>query len=154
MKNLKMGALCVLFILYYSSSIAQQTLPINEPDYNKPKLFSDIPQKIFLNTQILEGLLNAEVGRTIAVPLTGAFTYQGAVISKSDALDAHAKSIVIKCTNRPGATFTLSRIKNRDGSFSYKGRIISFKNSDAFELLFEDGHYILLKKHLYEIFSE
>lgn len=47
MKTIRTTVLCVCITLYNLSSFAQeQKILINEPDYNKPKLFSHLPDKI------------------------------------------------------------------------------------------------------------
>jgi hypothetical protein len=159
MKILKKGALCALLSLLYMGTMAQRTvheksLPINEPDYRKPKLFSDLPETISLNIDLLQSLLTAEIGKTVSIPITKSINYQGTVISKSDAFDASTKSVVIKSTNRKGSTFTFSKVVDASGSFTYRGRIISFNNIDAFELASEKGQYILQKKNLYDLYNE
>ena len=154
MKILKSGALCVLLYACALSSAAQKTLPVSEPDYNKPRLFADLPQKFTLNIKAFDSLLDLPEGQSINVPLSGQLRYQGIVVSKSNPADTEVKSIVIKSTNRLGATFTFTRIRNMDGSFAYKGRLLSHKHSDAYEIQLENGQYILNKNHLYDLFNE
>ena len=159
MKILKKGALCALLSLLYVGAMAQRpvhekSIPINEPDYRKPKLFEDLPETISLNVDQLQTLLDAEIGKNVSFPMVKGVTYQGTVISKSNALDAATKSVVIKCTNRRGATFTFSRVLGADGEVTYRGRIISFNNIDAFELAQQNGQYILQKKSLYDLYNE
>jgi hypothetical protein len=128
--------------------------PITEPDYNKAKLFADLPQKFKVDLQSLESLLDLAVGDGVNMPLTGNVRYQGIVASKSDGQDPNVKSVVIRSKNRLGSTFSFARIRNTDGSYKYTGRILSLNHSDAFELHRENGEYVLTKKHLYDIFSE
>ncbi|HYH14505.1 MAG TPA: hypothetical protein VD794_04770 [Flavisolibacter sp.] len=154
MKILKTGALCVLLHALALSSNAQNNLPLSEPDYNKPKLFDDLPSKFPLDVKLLELLLDLPIGQSLAIPLTKGLRYQGVVVSKSDASDPNLKSIVIKSTNRGGAIFNFTRLRNEDGSNTYMGRILSHKHGDAFEIEFEDGQYILNKKQLYDLFNE
>ena len=154
MKILKSGALCVLLFACALSSTAQKSLPVSEQDYNKPKLFADLPQKLPLNVKALELLLDLSEGQSINVPLTDKMRYQGVVVSKSDPSDPNVRSIIVKSTNRLGSTFTFTRVLNLDGSVFYRGRLLSYKHSDAYEIEEEDGHYILNKKHLYDLFNE
>jgi hypothetical protein len=159
MKNLTKGALCALLCLLYAGAGAQKTVheklaPVNEPDYHKPKLFNDLPETISLDIDLLQSLLDAELGKTVSIPITKTVNYQGTVISKSAGYDAATKSVVIKSTNRKGATFTFSKITEANGVVSYKGRIISFNNIDAFELAMDNGQYILQKKNLYDLYNE
>ena len=154
MKILKSGALCVLLYACALSSAAQKSLPVSEPDYNKPKLFADLPQTLILNVKALEQFLDLPEGQSINVPLTDKIRYQGTIVSKSDPLDTEVKTVVIKSTNRLGSSFTFTRIRNVDGSFAYRGRLLSHKHSDAYEIQQENGQYILNKKSLYDLLDE
>lgn len=155
MKILKTIATGVLLIVCTQHSSAQsQTIPLNEPDYNKPKLFADLPQKMTLNLLQLEALFNLPVGAAIDAQVSGNFRFQGTVVSRSDAQDPSVKSIVLRSSNRQGATFTVTKRTNEDGSSAYIGRMISMKHGDAYELILENGAYILNKTGLYDLFSE
>lgn len=155
MKSLKTGAICVLLSLCAFGANAQQTAaPFNEPDYNKPKIFADLPQRMQLNVDVLETLLNTEVGKNINVFIAPGFNFHGVIVSKSDASSAHTQSVVIKSINRQGATLTFTRNQNEEGGYSYLGRILSFKHGDAFEVAQEDGKLVLVKKELYDLFNE
>jgi len=153
MKVLRTIAVCVtLVVCHYQGSA--QTIPLNEPDYNKPKLFTDLPQKLNLRLADVDASLNQQVGSQVAIQLSDRFSFQGVVVSKSDAADPSVKSVVIKSSNRVGATCTLTKIINTDGSVSYKGRIMSFRHGDAFEVALENGSYVLNKTTLYELYNE
>jgi hypothetical protein len=155
MKILKSGALCVLLCFGSVCMYAQnEPLPVSTPDYNKPKLFADLPDKFTVDVKALEPLFDVEEGQSVNVRLTGPFNYHGTVVSKSSPKNFSTKSIVIKSTNRQGAVLTFTRTLNTDGTYSYIGRILSHKHSDAFEIEEEKGQYVLVKKHLYDIFNE
>jgi hypothetical protein len=155
MKTLKTCALGVLLTLCYLHSAAQDaSVPLNEPDYNKPKLFSDLPQRIYLKIVFLEALFDLPVGTNINTQVSEAFSFTGTVVSKSNVQDASIKSIVIRSANRPGAVFTFSRAAKPDGSFSYNGRIMSRNHSDAYEVKQEKGVYVLNKISLYDLINE
>jgi hypothetical protein len=154
MKHLKTGALWMTFLFSSLLATAQKPAPVNEPDYNMPKLFADLPQQIAVNIPALETLLNLAEGQAVNLPLVGNARLAGVVVSRSNPADLNVKSVVINSTNRSGATFTFTRIRNADGTFDYIGRILSYKNSDAYELVKEAGQYRLVKRHLYDIFSE
>ena len=155
MKLLKSGALCVLLCICSMSMNAQNgTLPVNVPDYNKPKLFADLPEKFTIDVQFLSHLFDIPEGENVVVRLTGPFNYQGTVVSRSNPKDNTIRSVVIKSTNRQGAVLTFTRTVNTDGSYAYIGRILSQKHSDAFEVEQQEGQYVLVKKHLYDLFNE
>lgn len=155
MRILKIGALFLLLFAGAISCAAQNNpFPLTEPDYNKPRLFDDLPSKFPVDVKLLEALLDLPEGEPLSFNLAKGAHFQGKVVSKSDPIDPNVKSIVIKSTNRIGSTFTFTRLRNEDGSFSYQGRILSRKHSDAFEIQVENGQYVLTKTQLYEIISE
>ncbi len=154
MNQLKSCVICVLLTICFMNSIAQQVPSFREPDYNKPKLFADLPEKITLNVSSLSDLLSASEGQSVNVHLGGNFNYRGVVVSKSDPSDAYVKSIVIKATNRQGATLTFTQVRNSEDGINYIGRILSYAHSDAFDIKSENGQYKLVKKNLYDLFNE
>lgn len=155
MKILKTGALCVLLCMACMSTYAQkESLPFSEPDYNKPKLFADLPNKFNLDLPSFESLLELSEGQAVNVRLTGPFNYHGTVVSTSDPRDESFRSVVIRSVNRQGAVLTFTRTKNTDGTYTYIGRILSHKHSDAFQIEQENGQYVLVKKQLYDLFNE
>lgn len=155
MKKLITKTLGVLLCLCSLHSIAQdQKVPLNETDYNKPKLFNDLPQKMNLRVTELENLFQYQVGSPVNVRITDNFLFEGVVVSTSDAKDISVKTVVIRSTNREGASFTFTRTTSKEGGNTYLGRIISRNNGDAFEILPENGTYVLQKKNLYDLISE
>lgn len=153
MKILKISAICVLFSLIYLSASAQN-IPLNDPDQNKPHLFADMPQRMRVQVSDLESLLNLPVGASVNTVLAPGFNFQGIVVSISPVSDAAVKSVVIKSTNRKGATLTFTKTINANGSVKFLGRIISMKNGDAFEMVKENDQYVLQKKNLSELVTE
>ena len=154
MKTLKAITVCVLFSLSYFYSGAQENLRINQPDYNKPKLFEDLPQKMNVTIPDMESLLTLSVGAPVTAKLSKSFYIKGTIVSKSGDSASAVRSVVIKSTNRQGAVLTFTRIKDTDGSFVYRGRIMSRDNSDAYEIVKENDQYVLEKKSYYEMVRE
>jgi hypothetical protein len=155
MKILKTSALAALLAVSYLQSPAQTpTVPINEPNYNKPKLFSDLPDNLSLRLTDMEALLDLLVGTPVASSIATGFPLTGVVVSKSNPSDAFVKTVVIKSSNRPGAIFTFSRVTSIDGSFSYTGRMMSKDAGDALEIIKEANGYVIRKKGLYDLISE
>lgn len=153
MKKLKSAAICILLSICYLGAVAQIS-HTSKADYEKPSLFSDLPEKLNLNVPALEALFNLPAGQSIHVPFGGSFTLSGVIISKSDPNDTNVKTVVIKSSNRKGAALTFTRIRKENGSFSYLGRMFSYNHRDAFELIFESGHYFLAKKKSLDIINE
>jgi hypothetical protein len=154
MKKLKAIAIGALLTVSYLHAGAQEKIPLNEPDYNKPKLFADLPQKINLKIVDMESLFSAATGSSVSARLTDHFIFQGVVVSKSDDKDVTVRSVIVRSTNRLGAVFTFTKITGEDGSIVYRGRIISPRNSDAFELVNDKGQYVLQKTNYYDLVNE
>ena len=154
MKTLKTIAFITLFGLSYFFSASQEKIPINEPDYNKPKLFEDLPQRMNLTISDMESLFDFSVGTSVMAKLTKSFAFKGTIVSKSGNSGTTVRSVVIKSTTRQGAVLTFTKITNQDGSFAYRGRIISNGSIDAYEIIKENDQYILQKKNYYEMVRE
>lgn len=158
MKNSGTLVLCFCFVLSAFYSQAQnRPVPINEPDYNKPKLFRNLPDTIVVNTAILNNLLGSEAGRSVNANLSAdfPFQFQGEVLSRTSMENNSTdRSVVLSSSNYNGARFTLSQITNQDGTTRYVGRIISFQHGDLFELQKQKGQYILVKKNFYDLVNE
>jgi hypothetical protein len=154
MKTFKPILIGVLFSLSYLCSGAQEeNIPLNQqPNYNKARLFEDQPQKIDLKVTDLESLFDLPVGSDVTAKFSKSFYLRGNVVSKS--VTETIKSVVIKAANRRGAVFTFTKVIKQDGSFTYKGRILSKDNSDAYDIVKENDQYILQKKNYHEIVSE
>jgi len=155
MKTFKTIAITALFGLSCLYSGAQENLPVNNnPDYNKPKLFDDLPQKMPLTISDMESLFDLPVGTPVMAKLTKSFPFKGTIVSKSGGTETSIRSVVIKSSTRQDAVLTFTKIKNTDGTYTYRGRIISNKSIDAYEIVKENDQYILQKKNYYEMVRE
>jgi hypothetical protein len=158
MKNLRTSVLFACITFYSLCSAAQaQKVPVTEPDYNKPKLFSNLPETIPVSIDNLNNLVNAKPGININTTLsTDSRTapFQGNVVSAVSKYDNKVQTVVIKSTNYNGATLTISKIKKDDGSISYIGRLISFQHGDLYVLQQKDGGFMLVKKNFYDVVNE
>lgn len=155
MKVLTTKTLGLLLLLcgFFTSAQAQK-VPLSDPDYNKPKLFADLPDKMHFNVSDLEQLLTLPVGASINTRLNDKFMVVGTIVSKSNPQTTAAQSIVIRLTNRQGATLTFTKTTDHDGGTRFIGRMVSLKNGDAYDVVKENGVYVLQKKNLYDIISE
>jgi hypothetical protein len=154
MKNLKAiatGVLLAICSLYCGAQ--EKKIPINEPDYHKPRLFTDLPQRMNLDLSSTESILGSKTGSTISIRLSDKFVFEGIVVSRSD-VDSSITSVVVRSTNHPGTNFTFTRTTNPDGSFRYRGRILGKNNGDAYEIVNDKGMYVLEKRNLYDLLSE
>jgi len=157
MKNLRTCLLYAFIALCSLSSAAQiQTARGKNPDITKLILFQNIPEKISVNVDNLNTLLNTPVGKSISINLSdkSQFQFEGMVVSASDKEGDNVQSIVIRSTNYEGARFTLSRFTGADGVISYSGRIISFHHDDLLELKKLDDHFILVKRKYNDLVNE
>jgi len=154
MKYLQLQGLSLLLFFICATTFAQNKIPINEPDLNKPKLFAGLPDKIPVDISSLQSLLNVENGKEVSLKL-GQNTlnkFNGKVISKVNTENVH--SVVIRSGNFNGATFTLSSSTQPNGTVKFTGRIISFQHGDLYELQNQNDQYILIKKNFYDLVNE
>ena len=160
MKNLRTSFLCACITVCSLGSTAQQqdhTIPINQPNLNKPKLFQALPDNVPVSIDNLATLLKTPMGSTVGINLSDkvTFLFEGKVTSAVSKYNNTLQSVVINSTNYLGAQLTLSGISNRDGSISYTGRIVSFAHGDLFELKKQqDGSLVLVKRNFYELVNE
>jgi hypothetical protein len=156
MKHLRLPGLCLLLSFFCATTFAQKSIPVNEPDMNKPKLFTNLPDKIPVDISNLQSLLNAENGKAATLKLgqnTNTMTnFNGKVVSIADADNIH--SVVIRSDNFNGATLTLSSSTQPNGTVKFTGRIISFAHGDMYELQNQNDQYILIKKNYYDVVNE
>jgi len=154
MKTLKTIAITALFCLGYFYSGAQGKPPVNQPNFNKPQLFEDLPQKMNLSVSDMEPLFDLSVGTPVMAKLTKNFHVKGTIVSKSGDVKSAVRSVVINSTTRKGAVLTFTKITNPDGNIIYRGRIISRESIDAYDIVRENGEYVLQKKNYYEMVRE
>ena len=158
MKNLRTSVLCVCVTLYSLCSAAQanNAIPINEPDLNKPKLFQGQPDNIPVSMDNLNSLFGKQVGFTVSVNLADASTFQfnGEVVSTATKYNNTMQSVVIRSSNFNGARFAVSKITDETGATIYRGRIISMQHGDLYELQQVNGKYMLVKRNFYDLVNE
>jgi hypothetical protein len=159
MKNLRTSVLCVCVTLYSLCTAAQANshpVPINEPNYNKPKLFQGQPDNIPVNLDNLNSLFSKQVGLSVSVNLAEASTFQfdGQVISTASKYNNSIQSVVLRCSNFNGAQLTVSKVIDENGTTVYRGRIISMQHGDLYELQQSNGKYALVKRNFYDVINE
>jgi len=156
MKNLKLAGFsaCLTFcsICSIAQNIQNRSVSVNEPDYNKPKLFGDLPERINFDPIVLSALFNTKVGQSINLAVTTGFTISGQVVSKAD--DKNSTSAVVRLTNRPGARLIFTKLTDPNNSVKYIGRIISLKHGDSYEITSENDQYYLKKKGINDLMTE
>ena len=157
MKNLRTLAVCVCISLMSLSSFAQGSNnrpPLNEPDYNRPRLFNNLSERVPFNVNNVSSLFNASIGAAVDLGLseTVPFIMNGEVIATT--YTDKVQKLVIRSSNYAGANMTIIKITNDDGSVTYHGRILSFKHGDFYELQKSTAGYVLVKRDYYELVNE
>lgn len=135
---------------------AQKTVPVNEPNLSRPKLFTELPKEVAITTHDMDRLINADQSKSSEVSLraSGDRSLRGQVISQAVKYSNTVRSVVIRLEDYNGATLTLSSSTNADGTVNYTGRIISFQHGDLYELQKKNDQYILVRKNFYELVNE
>jgi hypothetical protein len=155
MKNLSivLGA-CIAFCSLTSSAqgVDKKMVPLNEPDYNKPKLFADLPDKVDFNPNNFLNLFELQVGQSVNIPVSSSFNFSGQVVSKANT--DKSTSVVIRSTNRLGARLIFTKVTGENNSVTYLGRIISMQHGDSYEIVSDNNHYYFKKKGIYDLISE
>lgn len=157
MKNLRIPGFSLLFILLCSIVAAQDRIPLNEPDLNRPKLFNDLPDQIPVTANDLKNFIttNKETGKQVQLNASDNKTgFSGKIVSHTSKYQNTMNSVVVRLNNFNEATLTLSSSTQPDGTVLYTGRIISFKSGDLYILQKKDEQYILIKRNYYELINE
>ncbi len=157
MKNLRTIALCVTIPLVSLYSSAQtNSIPINEPNPNKPTMFQSMPDNFPVNVDNITSLFSAETGRTVTLNLSDvvSFRFDGQVVSSVSKYNNTIQSVVVRSANFNGAVLTISRISDENGNISYTGRIISMQHGDLFELKNINNQLVMVKRKFNEVVNE
>jgi len=158
MKNLRTAVICACITLcsLYSSAQDQKVI-VNEPNYNKPRLFDNLPDVIPVSIDYLNGLVNSKAGVSINTALSNDVRtahFEGNVVSSVSKYEDKVQSVIIKSTNYNGATLYISRVTTEDGTIKYNGRLMSFQHGDLYVLQQKDDGFVLVKKNYYDVINE
>jgi len=155
MKYLQLPGLTLLLSIFCATASAQKNIPINEPDQNKPKLFTNLPDRIPVDISNLENLMMVGTGKDVSLKLGDKDLqgFSGKVVSVTNKYN-NINSVVIRSSNFNGAILTLSSSTKPDGTVKFTGRIISFQHGDLYELQNQNNQYILIKKNFYDLINE
>ncbi len=158
MKNLRTYVLCACITLCSLFSAAQdQKVIVNEPNYNKPRLFDNLPEVIPVSIDNLNDLVNAKTGASINTTLSSdakTAPFEGKVVSSVSKYADKVQTVVIRSTNYNGATLFISKVVSDDGTIKYNGRLMSFQHGDLFVLQQKDAGFELVKKNYYDVINE
>lgn len=158
MKNLRTLAVYCSLSLYSFCTFAQtgDIVPVNEPNYNKSKLFQNLPDNIPVSMDNISSLFSAQVGRSVSLDLSfdQVFRFDGDVVSVVSKYENTIQSVIVRSTNYAGARLIISRITDAKGSISYTGRIISMQHGDLFELKNVNNQLVLEKRKFNDLVNE
>src|SRR5687767_8391599 len=154
MKNHRTIAFSLCFVFCSIVAAAQQKeVPLNQPDYNKAELFRESPDRITVETFELTRLLTIPIGEPVLMNLPS-FRFDGTVISTVSKYGNKMQSIVIRSSNYEGATLTITKTIDETGNILYRGRILSMKHGDVYELKQDDNGFALVKNKFNNVITE
>ena len=158
MKNLRTITLscCLSFLSFCAVAQSGDFVPINEPSYNKSKLFQNLPDNIPVNMDNISSLFVAQVGRMVSLDLSSdqAFRFDGEIVSIVSKYENKIQSVIVRSTNYNEARLIISKITDVKGSISYTGRILSMQHGDLFELKNINSQLVLEKRKFNDLVSE
>lgn len=158
MKN-RSVILYLLGLLVSFQAAAQNEPPVNEPDYNRPRLFDRMPDTIQLNLTEVSRAFTQQAGEAVDFNLSAdsqmPFRFQGSLLSRTSKYNNALETVVLKSSNFSFASFSLSRVQQPEGGTELKGRIVSLKHGDLYELVkTAAGGYLLVKRNYYDLVNE
>ena len=156
MKLLTNCACCALLLLGISMRSSAQLPAASSPaaNHSQSLLFTGLPDSVLLDVQQLQSLINQEQDAVAQVRFSPNFSLQGKIVSAAHNPDQQWSSVVLKSSNRLGAVFTLSGMRESNGTTTYTGRILSRMHADAYELVQSAGQYYLVKREHGELVEE
>jgi hypothetical protein len=122
--------------------------------HSQSLLFAGLPDSVLLEAHELQALINQELHAVAQVRFSPSFSLQGKIVSAARNTDQQWSSVVLKASNRLGAVFTLSSMRESNGTTAYTGRILSRMHADAYELVHHSNQYYLVKREHSDLVEE
>ncbi len=156
MRNLFTLLLCLCITFISVDVSAQDNLPVRQPDLNRPKLFTNLPERIKVDVSQLFSIMDKQRGSTASVQAaeTQAIRFDGDILFSVTDEASHLKSVMLNLSMFPGARLTVTQLTHPNGSTEYAGRILSFQHGDAYVLEKENDGYYLIKKNFYDLVND
>ena len=124
-----------------------------EKNEGKQTMFTYIAERTTAEVNLMQNLFASKVGESISVKFTDKLQLNGQVTMAEQ--ENNLQSITLRCTNFPGAIFTLSKVTEADGSVVYTGAILSNNHKDIISLeKNSNGNYAWVKKNLSELLPD
>lgn len=158
MKNLRLQMLCICITLLNLCAGAQESYFLApKQDLKKPKIFTNLPERIKVDMLQLNALIERQTGNTTSVSATTddrAVQFDGNILFSVSDPQSKLKSVMLNLPAFNGARFTLTQLTNDDGTKEYAGRILSFQHGDAYQLEKQGDVYFLIKKSFYDLVNQ
>lgn len=122
-------------------SAQEKSFPENIPFHNRIEVRSDVLEELF------------HVRGTFSVQLAPSFNLSGSILNRM-MKDASVTTLLIKTENPLGATLSLSRSVNPNGSIQYAGHLLKLHEADGMLLFEKDNHYYFIRAEQRYLISE
>ncbi|RYY68974.1 MAG: hypothetical protein EOO13_10835 [Chitinophagaceae bacterium] len=99
----------------------------------KPKLFASYPSSFTISETCLQNVFTMAIGQVATIDFGNNLLFPCQVL-RNDVKYSSMQTVIIRSTAFDNALFQITKITNRDQSFSYSGRIINERASDGFEI--------------------
>lgn len=144
MKNLKQLAVLVFLMGTVVSTSAQENPSVSKDSGEKTSYFRQFKDKIEFRTPEMKLALQNRKGQKTRIYLAPDFTFEGEVTEKTNP-HSRLSSMIMRSSNLKGAIFTLSEIREEDGTVSYTGRIFHPESGEAYLLTRDKDKYYFVK---------
>ena len=142
MKKLYACAYAITLLFFYTTR-AQVSPPLNQHVADKPLLFSSLPEKLDCNLEEVDKLFMSSPSQKLQIRLNNQLHLEGTVTEKIYK-SQEVLTINFRVSNYNDALFTISRII-QNGTIRYSGRITSRDNGDVLMLVKEHEKYYFNK---------
>jgi hypothetical protein len=158
MKNLRTAVVCIGIMLsgVYTNAQNTEVVPVNEPNYNKPKLFTNLPDQIPVNLTTFDNLFNNNIGTSVDANFSdaAAFRITGQLVASVSKFQNSLLNIAVRSSNYNGAILSASKYTDKNGQVHYTARLFSKQHGDGYVLTEENGRLLFVKKDYNEIVME
>ncbi len=130
-----------LFGVLFSVSCTQAFAQIKD---TRQKLYAALPSTISINKNSLDNLLSNQTGKVVSTVLSADFTFEGTVISNITKYNT-MHTVMLRSVENPESIFQITKVPNKENTFSYYGRILNNNAADGYEIKNNNGEYFLQK---------
>lgn len=154
-KTLRLIILIIsVFLATSYITTAQNSIPINEPDYTLPKAFSSAPDTSLVSIDSLINVLNKQAGEKVRFTLGNGFYIDGILESVISKYNGTIKKATVRLSATDNLLFTFSSTNTSQGNIIFRGFIMGKKVADCYELIQKDLQYYFIKKIIHQLRAE